>query len=179
MVRTVGVCTGLGVPKLTAAISKPPQVLDAPRAELSRLCRSILIRYARDGTTAGRETDFLGALADVRARFGDDTPPEAELWEVVVEEEKRVADAAVVAELLLPRLSELLRERPTRTAPIPERESVPPPPPATETVRSQTLRTEVSTTPARAQPPGIADLLEGMLDQERADIRNRTPPRRS
>lgn len=162
------------MPKLTAAISKPPQVLDAPRAELSRLCRSILVRYAQTGATAGVESDFLDALAEVRARFGDDAPPEADLWEVVVEEEKRVADAAVVAELLFPKLAELLRQRPSLPAPAPPREDVPRPRPAAETPR-----TEPATTPPRGQPPGIADLLEGMLDQERAEIRNRTPPRRS
>lgn len=112
------------------------------------------------------EAEFYEALATVRSRFGSESVTEEELWEIVRVEEKRVIDAAVLAELLLPRLMTALRAKspttasptsfdPPTTAPVEPRVAIP------------------------AAPPGIADLLEGMLDQQRTEARNRSSSHRS
>lgn len=112
------------------------------------------------------EVEFLQALADIHAQFGVDNLTEEDLWEIVRVEEKRVADASVLAEILLPRLLTSLRTKlpgsaittslAPPTAPSPEPRSSPP-----------------------AAPLGIADLLEGMLDQQRSELRSRSSKSRS
>jgi hypothetical protein len=154
--------------KLTAAITRLPSVLDAPRSALAKLCRKILLDAERDPDAVTRlEASLLSALAEVQSQHGAESISDDDLWEVVREEEKRVADASVLAELLLPKISALLKQRAT-VQPGPASEQVVP---STEP-RPQSPRTSA--------PLGIADLLEGMLDQQRNETRTRpTTPSRS
>ena len=152
---------------MTAAISSFPIVLDAPRAELARLCRKIWVDREKSGQQVlSPEADFQQALIEIHTRFGADTLTEEDLWEIVRVEEKRVTDAFVLAELLLPRLLTVLRAKlPGLAAP-----SLAPLP--------ATASPEPRASPPAA-PLGIADLLEGMLDQQRSELRSRPSHHRS
>lgn len=153
---------------MTAAISSFPIGLDAPRAELARLCRKICIARERDGQLdRSLESEFQHALAEIHAHFGSESVSEEDLWEIVRVEEKRVADASVIAELLLPRLLTALRSQLPAPAPSPSLA----PPPSASTPEPRTL--------SPAAPLGIADLLEGMLDQQRSELRSRHSSHRS
>ena len=159
---------------MTAAIIKPPTLLDAPRAELARLCRSLCLSYEKDPQgVVLTESDFTRLLDDVRGKFGLDVLSEDDLWEIVREEEGRVVQASLVAEFLLPQIAALLQARADRPSPAspaalpsPSTAAVPPRPAAARAA-------------ARPAPLGIADLLEGMLDQERSEARNRPSNPRS
>jgi hypothetical protein len=117
-----------------------------PRDEnIARLCRQICLCRTR-GQVA--EADRLEtALRDqVSAGFGEDA-----LQEIFSCEQKRVSDAYMLAEVLGPLLTEHL----SANTPDPARAHVP-------AARS-------SSRPATADRPlAIADLIEGMLKQERA-----------
>lgn len=130
-------------------------MLDLPRAELSRRCRQIWIDHERN-PHGSLENDFVSALGEIQTRHGDAAPSEDDLWEIVRTEYDRVAQASSVAELLLPRISSLLQER----APSPINHASP--------------HTEAPVTPSgasRAPISNIADLIEGMLDQQRDETR--------
>ncbi len=151
---------------MTAAISSLPTVLDAPRAELARLCRRIWVERQRSGQqVSSPEVEFQQALGEIHAQFGPDVLTEEDLWEIVRVEEKRVADAFVLAELLLPRLLTALRTK----HPGPATTSLAPPPSSSPEPRAS----------PPAAPLGIADLLEGMLDQQRSELRSRPSKSRS
>lgn len=133
-----------------------------PRAELARLCRNICVQRERsEQASRSYEAEFHQALSEIQALFGLDSVSEEDLWEVVRAEEKRVADAAVIAELLLPRLVTALRPKVPPQAP-----SLAAPQPAAPEPRA-----------ANAAPLGVADLLEGMLDQQRSEARSRSASR--
>ena len=106
------------------------------------------------------------ALTTVRATYGTASASEADLKEIVSTEESRVADAAVIAELIAARLAPpSLAKTSIDAAPStqPSEESNPPslPTPIPFPVSSTT-----------ASPLSIADLLDGMLAQEKRDVRH-------
>jgi hypothetical protein len=123
---------------------------------------------------------FARALSDVQSRFGAASVNEADLEKIIATEANRVADAAVTAELLLPKLVAALR------AQLPTMISVPAP------TLSAAVSTTAATTPMpqftspspaekgtpppprkspRAAPLNVADLIDGMLDQDRNENR--------
>lgn len=108
------------------------------------------------------EDEFLLALMTVRATYGTASIGENDLKDLVATEESRVADAAVLADLIASRLA-----------------AAQPPTPAVdnEPFTSQTasgLPTPIPFPSAGSTPPlGIADLIDGMLAQEKRDVRTR------
>jgi len=76
-------------------------------ADLARLARRIcVLREQGEAAAAARleSSEFATAVRDIRLAEGPDSLPEGELQAIFAVEEKRVADAAVLAELLAPRL---------------------------------------------------------------------------
>jgi hypothetical protein len=131
--------------------------VDVPRAELARLCREICVQCEKEAPRVkSYEEDFMRALAKVQEQHGLGSVNEETLWEIVSQEEKRVADAVVIAELLLPKLSHLLRGRAATSTP-----AFVPPPAATPLPPAENVPM------ARNAPLGVADLIQGMLDQDR------------
>lgn len=121
-------------------------------AGITRLMRRIcLLREQGDAGQAARlhEQDLAAAVRELRAAHGAEALPDAELLRLFAVEEQRVAEAVVLAELLIP---QLVGDRPpvpaksVPAAPVPARPRVPAAPPGS---------------------PGIPDLLDAMLAAER------------
>ncbi len=111
------------------------------------------------------EDEFLLALATARATYGPASVNEEDLKEIVATEESRVADASVIAELLASRLA-----------------SQPPPAPqpttsgAPNAPRAATPSAKPFPTGNSSSPLSIADLIDGMLSQEKRDVRQPAHP---
>jgi hypothetical protein len=119
--------------------------------------RACLLREQGDETGAARwqENEVATAVRDLRLRQGPDALPESLLQGIYVEEARRVSDAAILAELLVPRLVESLSASPFATI--------------SATSRS-TARLRPADAGAAAPPAGpvaITDLLDAMLAAER------------
>jgi len=97
------------------------------------------------------ETELAEAVRELHAAQGAEALPESELQAMFVREENRVADAVILAELLVPRLVSGL---PVATGPAPD---------ATRTALSGVAATR---RPERGAPD-IPDLLDAMLAAER------------
>jgi len=115
------------------------------------------------------EDEFLLALATARATYGPASINEDDLKEIVATEESRVADASVIAELLASRLAAQPPPAPA-TAPQPVTLGTPSAPRAT-TPTAPPFQTGNS-----SSPPSIADLIDGMLSQEKRDVRQPAHP---
>ena len=108
------------------------------------------------------EDEFLLALTTVRATYGPISINENDLKEIVATEESRVADATVIAELISLRMVAHETRTPfaTSQAATPEEKS------------TSGLPTPIPfPTNNSASPLNIADLLDGMLAQEKRDVR--------
>ena len=108
------------------------------------------------------EDEFLLALTTVRATYGPASINETDLKEIVATEESRVADATVIAELLSLRLNVQDTRTPfaSNHTPQPEQNS------------TTSLPTPIPfPTSNSTSPLSIADLLDGMLSQEKRDVR--------
>jgi hypothetical protein len=108
------------------------------------------------------EEEFLIALTTVRATYGTASINETDLKDVLAIEESRVADAVVIAELIAARINTQQMEMAVSTSPLSEaqEESYAP------------LPTPVPfSTKASTPPLSVADLIEGMLVQEKRDVR--------
>jgi hypothetical protein len=170
---------------LTAVSAIPFASIDAPRAELARLCRQICLGLETEAPASTRSLDheLSEALATVRAVHGPDSIHENDLLDLFRAEQLRVTDAALLAELLAPKLAAFMRSTGLSASPFAE---VPPRAPSPATPSPSALaptRPPLSASSplpaAPAGPPGIADLLDGMLEQDRHDERTRrTGPRR-
>jgi hypothetical protein len=161
---------------LTAATAIPYASLDASRAELARRCREICLALETSGAGAASslENDLSQALTAVRETFGADSVHEEDLLDLFRAEQTRVTDASILAELLAPRLTAWLEAHKSPSTPVPASTNSP----RHETAPSFTAPaprplSASSPLPAPAGPPGIADLLDGMLEQDRQDERNR------
>lgn len=97
------------------------------------------------------EDEFLLALAAVRATYGPDSANEDDLHEIVGIEESRVADAAVVAELVASRLAMV---------------SAAPRAAAREDARN------VPESGGSNPPFNVIDLIGSLVAQERRDVRS-------
>ena len=123
-------------------------------ADIARLVRRIcVLREKGEAAAAARleENEFSTAIRDIRLADGPEALPESEILAIFLNEERRVADAAVLAELLIPKLAgsipsasgPVLRQSPTS-----EREVTVPVSRVAETV---------------AGSPAIPDLLDAMF----------------
>jgi hypothetical protein len=141
-------------------LSTSQRPADAARmAGIVRLIRRVCVLCEQgDAAQAARlqENELATAVRDFRLALGPDVLPENELQAIFATEGRRVADASVLAELLLPRLVEYLP-------------AIPGP------VRSGSTRPKSELLPAAAQaaagPPAIPDLLDAMLAAERTGRR--------
>jgi len=125
-----------------------------------------MLREQDNAAEASRveQTEFANAIRDLRLAHGPEVLPESELRSMFAAEEKRVADAIVLSELLIPQLVKSF-------------------PPASSTVaQSRPLATVASVQEASATPfpraaaaagvsPIIADMLDAMLASERTGRR--------
>jgi hypothetical protein len=123
-----------------------------PMAALSRLVRQVcLLRECGEADRAARlhEGELANAVRDHRLTHGPEALPESELRAMFATEERRVADAVILSELLAPRLvaagvpAPAAGPRPVQSPPAAHRPAVP------------------------AGPPAISDLLDAMLAAER------------
>jgi len=165
---------------LIAPTFKAASTADSPWAELVRLCRQICIDSERDPEKRSNSgLLFSRALSDVQSRFGATSVGEADLEKIIATEANRVADAAVTAELLLPKLVAALRTQmptvisvPAATMPAPSPAATsgttpqfPPPSPAEKGTPPPSRKSP------RAAPMNVADLIDGMLDQDKNENR--------
>lgn len=131
---------------------------DSPLAGITRLIRRVcLLREHGDAVQAGQlcDTGLADAVRDYRLAHGPEALPEGELQAMFVVEERRVAEAAILSELMVPRLVACFPRpgdpvRSTRPRSEPERDAGPAGSPS-----------------APAGPPHISDLLDAMLAAER------------
>jgi hypothetical protein len=137
----------------------PSTLSGAPRAQLARLCRQICLSREQGKISAGAaEEEFLRALESVRASSSHLQIHEQELREIVSVEEHRVADAAILAELIASKMTVAQAISPSAT-------TEPTATPTTVTARANTPSAPVAQKPA--VPLGIADFIDGMLAQEK------------
>ncbi|ATC62801.1 hypothetical protein CMV30_01810 [Nibricoccus aquaticus] len=164
---------------MTAVSAIPFAQIDAPRIELARLCRQICLNIETSAPADHHalDRDLAEALATVRAAHGPDSIHENDLLDLYRAEQLRVTDAALLAELLAPKLAAFLRNHGLSSSPFPG--FTPPsaaPFPAPQSAPARSPLSASSPLPAApAGPLGIADLLDGMLEQDRRDERTRRP----
>jgi hypothetical protein len=108
------------------------------------------------------EEEFLLALTTVRATYGTASINETDLKDVLAIEESRVADAVVIAELIAARINAQQPETASPPSPLSQAQIDTRPP----------LPTPIPFPTSASTPPlSVADLIEGMLTQERRDVR--------
>ena len=165
---------------MIAPTSKPASSADSPWAELVRLCRQICIDSEREPDKRSHSgLLFLRALSEVQSRFGANSVGEADLEKIIATEANRVADAAVTAELLLPKLVAALRAQMPTVISVPAVAATAPSPTSSSNLAPQFTSpspAEKGTPPPsrkspRAAPMNVADLIDGMLDQDRNENR--------
>ena len=138
-----------------------------PLAGISRCIRRIcLLREQGDTAEAAllEQSDLANAVRDIRLARGPDALPESELRSMFVTEEKRVTDAIILSELLIPELVKSFSSaasnppmpRPANSGPAPAYSSDSVPPFAQS---------------ASVGGPAIADFLDSMLASERSSRR--------
>ena len=136
-------------------------------AGITRCIRRIcLLREQNNPAEAERveKNEYANALRDHRLAHGPETLPEIELKALFVTEEKRVADAMVLAELLIPQL--------TKSFPSAAGGSANPmqPRPGSASPSGHDTATPFPRAAAAAGvSPIIADLLDAMLASERTN----------
>ncbi len=115
-----------------------------------RLIRRICLLHEQGAAAAAREfqsAELAAAVRGFRLQHGPDALPDNRLEEIFAAERNRAADAAVLAELLIPHLAG-----------------------RSDTTARPAASTFTSPAPVRAAaegPPGIPDLLDAMLAGER------------
>ena len=133
-----------------------------PLAGISRCIRQIcLLREQDNAGEAARleQNEFANALSELRLAYGPDILPETELRALFEAEQKRVADAVVLSELLIPQLVKSFSTAPqVRSVAVPANGREP----------SVPLPRAVA---AAGVSPMIADLLDAMLASERGGRR--------
>jgi hypothetical protein len=108
------------------------------------------------------EEEFLVALTTVRATYGTASINETDLKDVLAIEESRVADAVVIAELIAARINAQQIQTAVQPSPLYQAQEDTRPP----------LPTPIPFPASASTPPlSIADLIEGMLVQEKRDVR--------
>ncbi|HEY4246097.1 MAG TPA: hypothetical protein VGM64_04520 [Lacunisphaera sp.] len=147
----------------------PPYLAEAnPLAGLTRCIRQICLLREQGGIAEAQQieqNEFANTLRDLRLAHGPEILPESELRTMFAAEQKRVADAVVLSELLIP---QLVKSFGNSAAPIAQLSR-----PAAAVAASQ--RDSSVPIPKAAAAAGvspmIADLLDAMLASERGGRR--------
>jgi hypothetical protein len=147
--------------------SFPPYSAEAnPLAGITRCIRQIcLLREQDNSAEADRleKNEFANALSDLRLTHGPEVLPENELRAMFAAEEKRVADAVILSELLIPQLvKSFARSTPTVVAQQSK--------PASANAWDSSVPIPKAAAAAGVSPM-IADLLDTMLASERSGRR--------
>lgn len=152
-------------------MTQPALDREAAFSALEMLCRRICLLRVRGRSVEANQlqsSELSRTVTELRTRFGPDSLSEEQVRTIFSRERERVADAAVLAELLgafMPPPTSVvaaaadLAERTTAfaaSAPVPPRQ----PPAERESPDSS------SAPPPPAQAPAIADLLDEMLSQD-------------
>ena len=153
----------------------PPHLAEPnPFAVINRCIRQIcLLREQGNNAEAERveKADFANTLRDLRLAHGPEILPPNELTALFEAEHKRVADAVVLSELLIPQLVKSFSASPFPAQARPLAAA------ATETVATRDSSVPI---PKAAAPAGvspmIADLLDAMLASERGGRRPLSSP---
>lgn len=139
---------------------KIPSIADGSTDPIARLIRRIcLLRERGDEAEAGKieGEQLASAIRDFRLEHGPEALPDLALKNIFAAEKERAAEAAMLAELLLPQL--LGQWSAPRLAPVeafaPNAPSAPQPAP-----------TAAHAPASGAGPPAIPDLLDAMLAYE-------------
>jgi hypothetical protein len=142
-------------------LHNPSIELQSAAAGVARVVRQIcLLREQGDTPQAAQlqENELADAVRDLRLAHGPAVLPDTELQAMFAAEERRVAEAVILSELLIPRLVENWPAEPR--------------PPRSGGLRSSPASAPVAVAPP-AGPPAIPDLLDAMLAAERP---GRRPP---
>lgn len=100
------------------------------------------------------------ALDNVRTSYGAANIDESTLRETIAAEENRVADAAILAELIASRLSLATHQPPAQPQPAPK-----------AVANTLPIPTSIPFPSGNSSSPlSIADFIDGMLSQEKRDI---------
>jgi hypothetical protein len=145
----------------------PPYSAEAnPLAGITRCVRQIcLLREQNNVADAERieKNEFANALRDLRLAHGPEVLPETELRAMFLAEQKRVEDAVVLSELLIPQLVKSFTS--TAVAPLqPKAVS------SSASARDSSVSTPLAAA-ASGVSPMITDLLDAMLASERSGRR--------
>ena len=153
----------------------PPHLAEPnPFAGINRCIRQIcLLREQGNVAEAERveKTEFANTLRDLRLKHGPEILPQSELNALFEAEHKRVADAVVLSELLIPQLVKSFSASPfsAQVRPV----AVATAAPAATRESSVTIP---QAAPATGVSPMIADLLDAMLASERGGRRPLSSP---
>jgi len=137
---------------------------------IARLVRRIcLLRELGDAVAAAHleENEFATAVRDIRLTDGPDALPEGGLQAMFVNEERRVADAVVLAELLIPQLAASI---------LAGNNTAPRPPPTSDRKVADSFSRAADPV---AGSPAIPDLLDAMLAADAAARRQSASRRAS
>lgn len=137
-----------------------PAVAEKSLAGIIRMIRQACVLRERgdgDGAARLRERELATAIRDCRLAHGPDALPESALQALFATEERRVAEAAILSELLVPRLAEALAAAHVRAS--------------APGARPALGASPAPVAAAPAGPPAIPDLLDAMLAAERTGRR--------
>jgi hypothetical protein len=151
----------------------PPHLAEPnPFAVINRCIRQIcLLREQGNVAEAERveKNDFANALRDLRLAHGPQILPQSELNVLFEAEYKRVADAVILSELLIPQLVKSFSASPFSAQARPAAANAP--------AASRDSSVPISKTAAAAGvSPMITDLLDAMLASERGGRRPLSAP---
>jgi len=151
----------------------PPHLAEPnPFAVINRCIRQIcLLREQGNVAEAERveKNEFANTLRDLRLAHGPEVLPQTELNALFEAEYKRVADAVVLSELLIPQLVKSFSAAPFPAQARPAAAAVP------VTSRDPSVPIPKAAAPAGVSPV-IADLLDAMLASERGGRRPLSSP---
>lgn len=153
----------------------PPHLAEPnPFAVINRCIRQIcLLREQGNLAEAERveKTEFANALRDLRLAHGPQILPQSELNVLFEAEHKRVADAVLLSELLIPQLVKSFSASPFPTQSR-QAAAIATAPPVS---RDASVQTPKAAAPAGVSPM-ITDLLDAMLASERGGRRPLSSP---
>ncbi len=130
-----------------------------PLAELTRLCRRICLQREHQPELSQRslDEDLANALAIILEKHGSTAATADDVNRIYASELQRLEDAVTLAEILIAKLA----QRPATSSPQPQISNSKP---------EISPAPRPTSTPAKPSgpTPGIADLLDGMLAQQRS-----------
>ena len=144
-------------PTRTISTSRPISAAAEQISELARLLRRVGVLRAQGDAARGVSLEAIEISAlvrEIREQHGPDALSEDQLQAMRATEERRVAEAGILAELLIPRLVVALPAMAEPGRSIPARSMA-----------------EPAARPLMAGPPAISDMLDAMLAAERTSRR--------